>query len=175
MSDQNQISEARGLVQRLCTILRREEGLSSAATGIGSSGESARQSSGATSHVSRRDEALGSRFGVPPAIPSTSSPRETHQMLFSYQSSASVGVKKSRSLSLFSRGRSATYSKKPKKHTLGSHCFVWYCTWRLLLAANGLGKKKLQLFEQSDLTYMMQSLKRFLSWAVQVVMICFGL
>lgn len=147
MSDQNQISEARGLVQRLCTILRREEGLSSAATGIGSSGESARQSSGATSHVSRRDEALGSRFGVPPAIPSTSSPRETHQMLFSYQSSASVGVKKSRSLSLFSRGRSASCTKKPKSLHCGHIALSDTDADTVpgdysLLAANGLGKRK---------------------------------
>ena len=165
MSDHSRISEARGLVQRLCTILRREDeqtghASSSAAIGTGSSEESRMSTpgvAGVTSHMSRCDAGF-TLERAPSAIPNTSNPRETHQMLFGYQPSASAGVKRSRSVSSFSRGRSASYAKKPKKLTPWSHCFVWLSDTDAdtvpgdysLLAANGLGKKKLQLCEQSN-------------------------
>ena len=129
MSDRRRISEARGLVQRLCSVLTREEQESRSDLEANRPGPSSASGSGSS-------------------VPVSASALETHRLVFGYQPSG-----RKRALS-----QKKHYPKKAKmKQIPWSHMFVCLsetescsvpCDYALL-TANGLGKKKLQLSEQS--------------------------
>lgn len=152
----SRISEARGLVQRLFTLLRRED------EGVRTSDGSSRSGTDTGTSISVEPSGSGTvatTAGVASVAGRSSSevtpsPREVHGMLFGYQPSS-----RSRKRTLPSLNRPGT-TKREKKLTPWSHMFVCLASTEAetvpgdysLLAANGLGKKKIQLYEQSNAT-----------------------